>query len=101
MMLALENRIREMLTLHTNPHAVHGRSTLKDDCEHEFWNGPFREFKERINDVHEQLRLRTKDGPGVHGPLLWTGSMDHFRGPGPWTPCHGPGPWTLFLDNEK
>ena len=26
--------------------------------------------------------------------------MDHFPGPGPWTPCHGPGPWTvsfLFL----
>ena len=54
-MLALENRIRGMLTLHTNPQAVHGRSTLKDDCEHQFWNGPFREFKERINDVHEQL----------------------------------------------
>lgn len=54
-MLALENRIKGMLTLHTNPQAVHGRSTLKDDCEHQFWNGPFREFKERINDVHEQL----------------------------------------------
>ena len=23
--------------------------------------------------------------------------MDHFHGPGPWTPCHGPGPWTVFL----
>ena len=55
MMLALENRIKGMLTLHTNPQVVHGRSTLKDDCEHQFWNGPFREFKERINDVHEQL----------------------------------------------
>ena len=33
-------------------------------------------------------RVRTKHGPGVHGPPLWTGSMDHF---------HGPGPWTLFL----
>lgn len=54
-MLALENRIKGMLTLHTNPQAVHGRSTLKDDCGHQFWNGPFREFKERINDVHEQL----------------------------------------------
>ena len=39
----------------------------------------------------------TKHGPGVHGPLLWTGSMDHFHGPGPWTPCHGLGPWTLFF----
>jgi len=26
-------KLREMLTLHTNPHAVHGRFTLKDDCE--------------------------------------------------------------------
>ena len=25
---------------------------------------------------------RTKHGPGVHGPPLWTGSMDHFHGPG-------------------
>ena len=38
--------------------------------------------------------VRTKHGPGVHGPPLWTGSMDHVHGPGPWTPCHGPGPWT-------
>ena len=47
-----------------------------------------------------------------HGPPLWTGSMDHFHGPGPWTPCHGPGPHGLpvmdrvhgqffFLNNEK
>ena len=28
--------------------------------------------------------VRTKHGPGVHGPPLWTGSMDHFHGPGPW-----------------
>ena len=26
-------KLKEMLTLHTNPHAVHGRFTLKDDCE--------------------------------------------------------------------
>ena len=26
-------KLREMLTLHINPHAVHGRFTLKDDCE--------------------------------------------------------------------
>ena len=31
------------------------------------------------------LRVRTKHGPGVHGPPPWTGSMDHFHGPGPWT----------------
>ena len=37
----------------------------------------------------------------VHGPLSWTGSMDHFHGLGPCTPCHGPGPWTLFSNNEK
>ena len=29
-------------------------------------------------------------------PPLWTGSIDHFHGPGPWTPCHEPRPWTLF-----
>ena len=28
----------------------------------------------------------TKHGPLVHGPPLWTGSMEHFHGPGPWTP---------------
>ena len=55
MMLALENRIIKMLTFHTKPHAIQGRSTLKDECERQFWNGPFRELKERINDVvHEQ-----------------------------------------------
>ena len=44
-----------MLTFHTKPHAIQGRSTLKDECERQFWNGPFRELKERINDVvHEQ-----------------------------------------------
>ena len=31
-------KLREMLTLHTNPHAVHGRFTLKDDCERQVWN---------------------------------------------------------------
>ena len=44
-------------------------------------------------------RVRTKHGPGVHGPPLWTGSMDHFHGPGPWTTCHGPGPWTVFFND--
>ena len=40
-----------MLALHTNPHAVHGRFTLKDDCERQFGTpGPFREFNERIID---------------------------------------------------
>ena len=29
---------------------------------------------------------RTKHGPLVHGPPLWTGSMDPLHGPGPWTP---------------
>ena len=32
-------KVREMLTLHTvNQHGVHGRFTLKDDCERQFWN---------------------------------------------------------------
>ena len=37
MTLAL-GKFREMLTLHTNLHAVHGRFTLKDDCERQVWN---------------------------------------------------------------
>ena len=49
-MLALGNQIREIFTLYTNPHDVHGRLTPKNDCERQFWNGPFRELKERIND---------------------------------------------------
>ena len=31
-------KLREMLTLHINPNAVHGRFTLKDDCERQVWN---------------------------------------------------------------
>ena len=31
-------KLRQMLTLHTNPHTVHGRFTLKDDCERQVWN---------------------------------------------------------------
>ena len=31
-------KLREMLTLHTNRHAVHGRFTLKDNCERQVWN---------------------------------------------------------------
>ena len=60
-------------------------------------------------------RERTKPGPQVHGPPLWTGSMDPLFGPGAWTPyldwvhgppiwtgcmdpLFGPGPWTTSLD---
>ena len=55
MILALENLIIEMLTLPTNSHAIQGRSTLKDKSERQFWNGTFRELKQRIYyEVHEQ-----------------------------------------------
>ena len=47
-MLALENRIIKMLTLRTNPHAIQGRSTLKGECERQFWNGPFRDSKREL-----------------------------------------------------
>ena len=51
-------KLREMLTLHTNPHAVHGSFTPKDDCERQVWNAwPLRELS--INVVHEQLRSTT------------------------------------------
>ena len=31
-------KLTEMLALHSNRHAVHGRFTLKDDCERQVWN---------------------------------------------------------------
>ena len=37
-------------------------------------------------------RVRTKHGPGVHGPILWTGSMDPLS----WT-----GSMDSFFNNEK
>ena len=33
-----DGKLREMLTLHTNPLAVHGRFTLKGDSERQVWN---------------------------------------------------------------
>ena len=49
-----------MLTLHTNPHAIHGRFTLKDDCEPSGLErrGRFVNSKRElsIDAVHEQLR---------------------------------------------
>ena len=49
-------KLREMLTLHTNPHTVHGRFTLKDDCERQV-PGRFVNSKRElsIDLVHEQL----------------------------------------------
>ena len=44
-------KLREMLALHSNRHAVHGRFTLKDDCERQVWNAVAAcELKERIID---------------------------------------------------
>ena len=53
-------KLREMLTLHTNQHAVHGRFTLKGDCERqvrlERWNRFVNSKRElSIDVVHEQL----------------------------------------------
>ena len=31
-------KLREMLALHSNRHAVHGRFTLKDDCARQVWH---------------------------------------------------------------
>ena len=48
-----------MVTLHTNPHAVYGRLTLKDDSERQFWNAGalFVNSKRELSifAVHEQL----------------------------------------------
>ena len=70
MMLALENWIIKMLTLHTNPHAIQGRSTLKDECERQFWNAPFRELKERINYVVHEQSMTT-----IYEQSIWYQSM--------------------------
>ena len=55
-------KLREMLTLHTNPHAVHGRFTLKDDCERRvlerrgrFVNSKIDQRELSIDVVHEKL----------------------------------------------
>ena len=48
-------KLREMFTLHTNRHAIHGRFTPKDDCERQVsfgTTGPLRELKERIIEVY-------------------------------------------------
>ena len=59
MMLARAGKLREMLTLHTvNQHGVHGRFTLKDDCERQFWNAGAVSLTQRelsIYVVHEEL----------------------------------------------
>ena len=45
-----------MLTPHTLPYTVHGRSTLKGDCEG-FWDRPVRELKEKCNTCNEMSKL--------------------------------------------
>ena len=45
-----------MLTPHTHPYIIHGRSTLKDDCER-FWDGPVRELKEKWKTCNEISKL--------------------------------------------
>ena len=42
-------KLREMLTLHTNSHAVHGRFTLKDDCERQVRNAGAVSWTQREN----------------------------------------------------
>ena len=42
-------KLREMFTLHTNWHTVHGRFTLKDDCECQVWNAGAASWTQREN----------------------------------------------------
>ena len=42
-------KLREMLALHTNRHAVHGRFTLKDDCERQVWKAVAASWTQREN----------------------------------------------------
>ena len=51
----------------------------------------------RLPHIHALFWESTKHRPLVHGPPLWTGSIDTFNGPGPWTPYHRLGPWTSFF----
>ena len=70
---------------------------ISNDTEHNLSLDPSLSRFKRQQAGARGSWVRTKHGPGVHGPLLWTGSMDHFHGPGPWTRYHGPGPWTVFF----
>ena len=45
-----------MLTPPTHPYTVHGRSTLKDDCER-FGDGPVREPKEKCKTCNKISKL--------------------------------------------
>ena len=54
-------------------------------------------FRAPQKTPNSQFSRRAKWVRTKHGPPLWTGSMYHFHGPGPWIPCHGPGPWTVFF----
>ena len=54
--------------------------------------------------INMPVRTYTKHGPPVHEPPLWTRSMDHPCGPGPWTtpvdPVHGP-PLKKFFEGQQ
>ena len=50
------NWTKAMLTPHTHPYTVHGRSTLKDDCEC-FWDRPVCELKEKCKTCNEMSKL--------------------------------------------
>ena len=71
--------------------AVHGRCALRNH------HSPLPMYRPEPPNNYSNTWVRTKHGPGVHRPPPWTGSMDHFHGPGPWTPCHGRGLWTVFF----
>ena len=42
-------KLREMLALHSNRHAVHGRFTLKDECGRQVWNAVAASLTQREN----------------------------------------------------
>ena len=68
-----------MLTLHTNPHAVHGRFRLKDDCEGQVWNAGAASWTQR--EWSEQLSCQWMSDES------WCYDTDvHERGT--WQLCH-------------
>ena len=50
------NWTKAMLTPRTHPYTIHGRSTLKDDCER-FWDRPVCELREKCKTCNEMSKL--------------------------------------------
>ena len=61
-------KLREMLTLHTNRHAVHCRFTPKDDCECRVWNAGAASWTQRENYRSMYIGVRAGGARGAAAP---------------------------------